>query len=163
MELSSEGERGIAVPEVEPEVAAAAGDPLAGIPPALRRAEPPALPELSQPQVLRHFLRLSQETLGEAVNVALGLGTCTMKHSPRVNEELIRSPKVADLHPLQDDDTVQGVLAILHALRAGALRDLRARPLQLPARRRLAGRLRQRPHDPRLPRGARRGRSATRS
>ncbi len=114
-ELSSPGERGYAVPEVEPELAEVAGDALAAIPPSLRRSEPPALPELSQPQVLRHYLRLSQETLGEAVTVALGRGTCTMKHSPRVNEELIRSPNVADLHPLQDDETVQGLLGIVHA------------------------------------------------
>ena len=109
LELSSPGERGLLVPEFE-----AAGDPLAGIPAALRRSEPPGLPELSQPQILRHYLRLSQETLGNDVNVHLGLGTCTMKYSPKVNEELVRSPKVADLHPLQDDETVQGMLEVLY-------------------------------------------------
>jgi len=114
LELSSEGERGILLPEVEPEIAAAVGDGVSAIPAGLRRSQPPGLPELSQPQVLRHYLRLSQETLGEAVNIQLGLGTCTMKYSPRVNEELIRSAKVADLHPLQDDETVQGMLAVLY-------------------------------------------------
>jgi len=114
LEMTSEGERGFVVPEVEEEIAAAVGDGVSAIPAGLRRSEPPGLPELSQPQVLRHYLRLSQETLGEAVNIQLGLGTCTMKHSPRVNEELIRSPKVADLHPLQDDETLQGMLAVLH-------------------------------------------------
>ena len=114
LEMTSEGERGFVIPEVEEEIAAAVGDGVSAIPAGLRRSEPPGLPELSQPQVLRHYLRLSQETLGEAVNIQLGLGTCTMKHSPRVNEELIRSPKVADLHPLQDDETVQGMLAVLH-------------------------------------------------
>jgi glycine dehydrogenase subunit 2 len=110
LELGTPGERGILLPEVEPEVAAAAGDPLAGVPEELRRSAAPGLPELSQPQVLRHFLRLSQETLGNDVDIHLGLGTCTMKYSPKVNEELIRSHKVAELHPEQDDDTAQGIL-----------------------------------------------------
>src|SRR5437764_13338424 len=111
LELSSPGERGLLVPEFE-----AAGDPLAGIPAALRRSEPPGLPELSQPQILRHYLRLSQETLGNDVNVHLGLGTCTMKYSPKVNEELVRSPKVTHLHPWQDDATAQGILEAMWRL-----------------------------------------------
>jgi glycine dehydrogenase subunit 2 len=109
LELGSPGERGFLPPPVEPELAAAAGDVVSEIPVALRRTEPPGLPEVAQPQVLRHYLRLSQETLGEAVNVDF-LGTCTMKHSPRLNEELARSHKVADLHPDQGDETVQGIL-----------------------------------------------------
>ena len=113
-ELSSPGERGLIPPEVEPELAAAAGDPLAVVPAHLCRAAPVRLPELSQPRILRHYLRLSQETLGNDVNIHLGLGTCTMKYSPKVNEELVRSHKVADLHPLQDEDTVQGMLEVFH-------------------------------------------------
>src|SRR5437867_7893108 len=109
LELSSPGERGLLVPRFE-----ADGDALAGIPDSLRRSAPPGLPELSQPRVLRHYLRLSQETLGADVNIHLGLGTCTMKYSPKVNEELIRSPGVADLHPLQDEDTVQGMLEVFY-------------------------------------------------
>lgn len=114
LELSSDGERGILPPELEPEIDAIADDALAGVPSELRRTTPPALPELSQPQVLRHYLRLSQETLGNDVNIHLGLGTCTMKYSPKVNEGLIRAPSVADLHPSQDDDTVQGILEVMH-------------------------------------------------
>lgn len=114
LEMTSPGERGLLVPEVEEGVRSAVGDPLEGIPETLLRSRPPGLPELSQPQVLRHYLRLSQETLGADVNIHLGLGTCTMKYSPKVNEELIRSPNVAALHPLQDDGTVQGMLEILH-------------------------------------------------
>lgn len=109
-ELSEPGQRGLIPPRVEEAVAELAEDPLAALPPELVRDEPPGLPELAQPQVLRHYLRLSQETLGEAVALDIGLGTCTMKYSPRVNEELIRSPKIADLHPLQDEETVQGIL-----------------------------------------------------
>jgi glycine cleavage system P protein (glycine dehydrogenase) subunit 2 len=114
LEMTSPGERGLLVPEVEEGLGSAVGDPLEGIPASLVRSRPPALPELSQPQILRHYLRLSQETLGTDVNIHLGLGTCTMKYSPKVNEELIRSPNVADLHPCQDDGTVQGILEILH-------------------------------------------------
>ena len=61
------------------------------IPAGLRRTTPPALPELSQPEVLRHFLRLSQMTLGAHV-VADTLGTCTMKYSPVVDELIGRTP-----------------------------------------------------------------------
>ncbi|MBV8943160.1 MAG: glycine dehydrogenase subunit 2, partial [Solirubrobacterales bacterium] len=112
LDLSNPGERGIIPPQLEHELAAQDG--LGDLPAALRRSEAPRLPELSQPQLLRHYFRLSQETLGNDVNIHLGLGTCTMKYSPKVNEELVRSPKVADLHPLQDDETVQGMLEIFY-------------------------------------------------
>jgi glycine dehydrogenase subunit 2 len=112
LELSSPGERGLIPPAVEPELLQ--DDALAGIPAGLRRTQAPALPEVSQPRVVRHYLRLSQETLGNDVNIHLGLGTCTMKYSPKVNEEFVRSPKVCDLHPLQDDETVQGMLEVFH-------------------------------------------------
>jgi glycine dehydrogenase subunit 2 len=115
LELSSPGERGFVPVEAE-ELPHSDGDPFAGIPDTLRRSSLPRLPELSQPQVLRHYLRLSQETLGNDVNVHLGLGTCTMKYSPKVNEEFVRSPKLAELHPSQDDETVQGMLEVLYRL-----------------------------------------------
>ena len=59
LELSSPGERGIIPPPVESELPGAERDPLADLPDALRRSDPPRLPELSQPLVLRHYLRLS--------------------------------------------------------------------------------------------------------
>ncbi|MFN8186121.1 MAG: aminomethyl-transferring glycine dehydrogenase subunit GcvPB [Gaiellales bacterium] len=114
LEQSSPGERGYVPPPVEPELAAEVGDPLGGLPDAVLRSVPPALPELAQPHVLRHFLRLSQETLGQDVNIHLGLGTCTMKYSPKINEELIRTHKVTALHPEQDGDTVQGILQAMY-------------------------------------------------
>jgi glycine dehydrogenase subunit 2 len=114
LEQNSDGQRGLIFPPVEPEVAAAVGDPAAEMPAALRRTSPPALPQLSQHQVLRHFLRLSQEVMSVDVSVDVGLGTCTMKYSPRVNERLVRSPQMADLHPRQDEDQVQGILEIVH-------------------------------------------------
>ena len=67
-------------------------------------------------QVLRHYLRLSQETLGADLAIDLGQGTCTMKYSPKVHEILVRSPKMSELHPLHDDNTVQGLLDIIYLL-----------------------------------------------
>ena len=113
-ELSQPGQRGILVPEVEPEIRQEVGDVLADLPESMRRKQPPALPEMAQPAVLRHYLRLSQENLGADLNIDVGQGTCTMKYSPKVNDHLARSPKVADLHPLQDEETVQGILEILY-------------------------------------------------
>jgi glycine dehydrogenase subunit 2 len=112
-ELSCEGQRGILVPETEEEVKEQVGDVLADLPGCMRRKEPPGLPELSQPQVLRHYVRLSQENLGADLNVEIGQGTCTMKYSPKVNDQLANHPKLADLHPLQDEETVQGILEIM--------------------------------------------------
>ena len=113
-ELSREGQRGILLPEVEAGIVDRVGDVLAAIPQSVRRQQPPRLPELSQPQVLRHYLRLSQETLGADLNVDVGQGTCTMKFNPKVNDQLARMPEMAELHPLQDDETVQGILEILY-------------------------------------------------
>ena len=114
MEMGTPGERGVIPPPLEDGIRAVVGDPAALIPAELARAAPPRLPELSQPQVLRHFMRLSQMTMGTDLNIDLGLGTCTMKYSPKVNEFLARTPKMADLHPWQADETVQGILEIVY-------------------------------------------------
>lgn len=74
------------------------------------------LPSVSQAQVQRHFLRLSQETLGADLNVDIGQGTCTMKYSPKINEQFVRTPQASELHPLQDDSTTQGALQVIHEL-----------------------------------------------
>ena len=113
-DLGTKGERGVYPPQVEKEIEEAAGDVLAAIPKGMRRSKPPVLPELSQPQVVRHYTRLSQETLGTDVNIDLGLGTCTMKYSPKINEALARMPYMADIHPLQDEETLQGILEIAY-------------------------------------------------
>jgi glycine dehydrogenase subunit 2 len=112
-ELSQPGQRGILVPEVDKGIRDKVGDLLSTLPETMRRKEPPALPELSQPQVLRHYVRLSQENLGADLNVDVGQGTCTMKYSPKVNDQLAASPKMAELHPLQDAETVQGILEVM--------------------------------------------------
>lgn len=114
LEMGTPGERGYVPPAVDAGIADEIGDPQALIPPAMRRQEPPRLPEIAQPTVLRHYLRLSQMTMGCHVTPDASLGTCTMKYSPLANEQMVRSPKMSDLHPLQDDETVQGILEIIY-------------------------------------------------
>jgi glycine dehydrogenase subunit 2 len=113
-ELSCPGQRGILVPEVEEEIRRQVGGIETILPAMMRRGEPPKLPEMSQVHVLRHYVRLSQENLGVDLNVDVGQGTCTMKYSPKVNDQLARSPKMAEIHPLQAEETVQGILEILY-------------------------------------------------
>ncbi len=117
------GQRGILVPEVEDEIKNQVGDVLATLPQKMRRKQPPRLPELSQPQVLRHYVRLSQENLGTDLNIDVGQGTCTMKYSPKINEQLARMSKMADLHPLQDEETVQGILEVMYRFE-GILKEI---------------------------------------
>ena len=114
LDMGSPGERGYFPPAVEPEVSAEVGDPQALIPASMRRQTPPALPEVAQPTVLRHYLRLSQMTMGAHVTPDASLGTCTMKYSPQVNEHLARLPQMSELHPLQDDETAQGIIEIVY-------------------------------------------------
>jgi len=106
MEMGREGRRGIRWP--------AAGDDGASLVPAgARRRSPPRLPQLSEFEVQRHYLHLAQETLG-MMGVSL-FGTCTMKYNPRLNEHLTARPWLAELHPGQHEDTLQGVLEIIHS------------------------------------------------
>jgi glycine dehydrogenase subunit 2 len=115
-ELSQPGQRGVLPPQVEEEIQQEVGDVAAKLPASIRRKQPPHLPEMSQIHVLRHFTRLSQENLGVDLNIDVGQGTCTMKYSPKVNDQLARSPKLTELHPLQDESTVQGILEIMYRL-----------------------------------------------
>jgi glycine dehydrogenase subunit 2 len=113
-ELSQEGERGILVPEAEEDLKREVGDVLSSIPRGVQRKRPPKLPEVSQSRVLRHYMRLSQGTLGTDLNIDVGQGTCTMKYSPKINEHLSRSPKMNEIHPLQDEGTVGGILEVMY-------------------------------------------------
>ncbi|MFA6122507.1 MAG: aminomethyl-transferring glycine dehydrogenase subunit GcvPB [Sphingomonas sp.] len=73
------------------------------------------LPGLSEPEAVRHYTRLSRQNYG----IDLGffpLGSCTMKHNPRLNEKMARLPGFADIHPLQPVDTVQGALGVINEL-----------------------------------------------
>jgi len=112
MEMGRKGRRGIAIEEAEEEIKAAVGEAERYIPAEIKRQELPNLPELSEPEVLRHYLHLSQETLG-MMGISL-FGTCTMKYNPRVNEVIAMRPWMAELHPFQDEDTLQGILEIIY-------------------------------------------------
>ena len=110
-ELSTPGMRGVLVPMPDDEIKGAAGDVLSDIPAGMRRKEL-NLPEMDQKHVLQHYVRLTQETLGANFTNDISEGTCTMKYNPRVNEDLAAHPNFAELHPCQDEDTVQGILEI---------------------------------------------------
>jgi len=112
-DLSEPGARGLLPGAVEPAIRAGAGDALARVPAHVRRAAPPALPEVTQHRVVRHFTRLAQMTMGFDVTTDM-MGTCTMKYSPKVHEHIVRAARLADVHPGQDPETLQGVLAILY-------------------------------------------------
>jgi glycine dehydrogenase subunit 2 len=78
----------------------------------LKRKAPIGLPGLAEPQVVRHYTRLSQKNY--AIDMGLyPLGSCTMKHNPRLNEKMARLPGLADLHPMQPISTVQGALELI--------------------------------------------------
>ena len=113
-ELSQPGERGVLVPSSEPEVKAAVGEAKELIPANMRRKAPPGLPEISQQRVLRHYVRLSQQALGSDINIEIGQGTCTIKYSPKINDQLAALPGMYALHPSQDESTVQGILKVFH-------------------------------------------------
>jgi len=81
----------------------------------LKRQNPIGLPGLSEPQVVRHYTRLSQKNYAIDMGV-YPLGSCTMKHNPRLNEKAVRMPGLGDLHPMQPVSTVQGALELIDTL-----------------------------------------------
>jgi glycine dehydrogenase subunit 2 len=81
------------------------------VPEELRRAEPPRLPEIAEPDLVRHFTELSSRNFGIDTGF-YPLGSCTMKHNPRVNERLAALPGFRDLHPHQEEDGAQGALRL---------------------------------------------------
>ena len=85
------------------------------IPASARRASPPALPELNEPEVVRHYVNLSH--LNYAIDTGFyPLGSCTMKFNPKLNEWAARLPGFANLHPLAPDEIAQGSLQLLWEL-----------------------------------------------
>lgn len=105
-ELSSPGRQALRFPEADV--------PKATLPEGFLREDLP-LPELSEIDVVRHFVRLSQ--LNHGVDTGYyPLGSCTMKYNPKVNEDTARLPGFAFTHPLQDPDTAQGNLALMYSL-----------------------------------------------
>ena len=110
-ERSSPGRVGYQLPPLEVPPA----DPAKTIPAGLLRGEIADLPEVSEVDVVRHFTRLSKWNY--SVDEGLyPLGSCTMKYNPRINEEVARLAGLAQLHPLQPEDQVQGALALMWEL-----------------------------------------------
>ncbi len=112
-EISDAGQTGYSIPEID--VPFKPLDSL--LPKELCRDDAPALPEVSEVDIRRHFTRLSQ------LNYALTtqfypLGSCTMKYNPTVNEKIANLPGLKNLHPYQPESTLQGVLEILHGLQS---------------------------------------------
>jgi glycine dehydrogenase subunit 2 len=83
------------------------------VPASMRRAAPPRLPELTQPEVIRHFTRLSQLNYGLDAGM-IPLGSCTMKHNPRLADMVSALEDAARIHPLQHPSHIQGALRIMH-------------------------------------------------
>jgi glycine dehydrogenase subunit 2 len=81
----------------------------------LERTAPIGLPGLSEPETLRHYVRLSRHNYGIDSGM-FPLGSCTMKHNPRLNESVARLPGFGDIHPLQPLSTVPGALALIGEL-----------------------------------------------
>ncbi len=98
-----------------PRLPAAGVGTAAPLPEQHRRCRPPALPRLSEPEIMRHYSRLA------SMNYSISeefypLGSCTMKYNPVANEEAARLPGFANLHPYQDEETVQGALELMWLL-----------------------------------------------
>jgi glycine dehydrogenase subunit 2 len=105
-EQDSPGAVGVDLPEPDEDLV----DRLGG----LERTAPIGLPDLAEPTVVRHYTRLSQKNFG-IDSVFYPLGSCTMKHNPRLNERMARLAGLADIHPFQPPSTVQGALALIDA------------------------------------------------
>jgi glycine dehydrogenase subunit 2 len=92
-----------------------------------KKREKIGLAEVNEPQVIRHFVRLSRQNYSIDAGF-YPLGSCTMKHNPRLNEKMARLPGFADIHPMQDQSTVQGALNLMHQLQnwLGELTGLKA-------------------------------------
>lgn len=106
-ELSRPGKVGFSLPEVS------GPEPSSGVEEELVREEmPEGFPELSETEVVRHFTRLSR--LNYAIDQGMfPLGSCTMKHNPRINERTARLPGLSKIHPFQPESSVGGALEVM--------------------------------------------------
>jgi len=110
-EKGAAGRRAFVAPPLDvPEV-----DPLLLVPRRLRRAEPARLPEASEPEIVRHYVNLSKRNF-DLDSGFYPLGSCTMKHNPRLHERVAALPGHARLHPLQDPRRAQGALELMYEL-----------------------------------------------
>jgi glycine dehydrogenase subunit 2 len=96
------------------------------LPARFRRTAPPRLPEVSEPEIVRHYVRLSKRNF-DLDSGFYPLGSCTMKHNPRLHERVAALPGHARLHPLQDPARAQGALELMWRLQ-GALAELAGLP-----------------------------------
>ncbi|RLE71452.1 MAG: aminomethyl-transferring glycine dehydrogenase subunit GcvPB, partial [Thermoprotei archaeon] len=110
----SKGKIGISLPEIEDEIKRRVGDLEKIIPKNMLRNEL-KLPQVSEPEVVRHFIRLSQMNFSVDTNI-YPLGSCTMKYNPKISEKICASDKISMIHPYQDIGDVQGILEILYML-----------------------------------------------
>ena len=95
--------------------AAVLGEEKLRFPPGLVRKSLPRWPRISEPEMVRHYTWLSSRNFGIDTGF-YPLGSCTMKHNPRVNEVIAQLPGIADIHPLQPEHHVQGTLSIFHEM-----------------------------------------------
>lgn len=109
-ELSHNGRKGYELPENNFGVNA-----LQNLPSGLLRSESLNLPEVSEPDVVRHYTLLSNKNFGVDTGF-YPLGSCTMKYNPKINEEVAAMPSFAEIHPLQDEKTIQGALEVYYNL-----------------------------------------------
>lgn len=110
-EITKEGRVGYSLPELDvPEVSL---DEL--LPADFKREEPAELPEVSELDIMRHYTALSNRNHGIDSGF-YPLGSCTMKYNPKINESVARYPGFANIHPLQDESTVQGALELMYDL-----------------------------------------------
>jgi glycine dehydrogenase subunit 2 len=107
-ERGQSGRRAFAAPELD--VPERPSEDL--LPARLRRAEPPRLPEVSEPELVRHYVRISRRNF-DLDSGFYPLGSCTMKHNPRLHERVAALPGHARLHPLQHPDRAQGALELM--------------------------------------------------
>ena len=89
--------------------------PKGPLPDELRRSSPPRLPEISEPELVRHLTALADRTFGIDTGF-YPLGSCTMKYNPRANERVVGLPGFRDLHPLQEEEGAQGALELMWRL-----------------------------------------------
>jgi glycine dehydrogenase subunit 2 len=101
-------------------------DPETVLPARFRRSAPPRLPEVSEPELVRHYVRLSKRNF-DLDSGFYPLGSCTMKHNPRLHERVAALPGHARLHPLQDPERAQGALELMWCLQ-GALAEISGLP-----------------------------------
>ncbi len=121
-EKGAPGRRAFVCPELDVPPA----DPEELLPARHRRADPPRLPEVSEPEIVRHYVSISKRNF-DLDSGFYPLGSCTMKHNPRLHERAAALPGHARLHPLQDPLRAQGALELMYNLQA-ALAEISGLP-----------------------------------